>query len=304
MATKRIEDYTAASTIDGTNDLLLEYQASSGVYKSINRSVFLGVTAQPVDISTTQTLTNKTLTSPAISGPTLSGTVLGTYTLGGTPTFPSSVATLTGIQTLTNKTITSPAITGGTISNAAITVDSISGFSTATIVTVGGVQLNNGTINTSNAVVTATITDGAVTPAKLLAGTGTGWAWQSWAPSYTNFTLGNATVNAKYIQTGKTVSFYIRVILGSTSSMGTNPTFTLPVTATDFASNDVIGSGTFNNSGTGYFGAGLLNSTTVCRLIAIDTSTAAGALLNITASVPFVWAAGSFFQITGTYESA
>lgn len=60
--------------------------------------------------ATTDTLTNKTLTAPV-----LSGTVTGTYTLGGTPTFPSSVVTLTGSQTLTNKTLTSPII--GTISN-------------------------------------------------------------------------------------------------------------------------------------------------------------------------------------------
>ena len=53
-----------------------------------------------------ETLTNKTLTAPV-----LSGTVTGTYTLGGTPTFPSSVATLTGTQTLTNKTLTSPTMT-------------------------------------------------------------------------------------------------------------------------------------------------------------------------------------------------
>lgn len=304
MANNTILSYTSAVSIDGTNDYLLIEQTTGPIYKKINRSTFLGVTGQPADISTTQTFTNKTLTAPAISAPVLSGTITGAYTLGGTPTFPSSVATLTGTQTLTNKTLTSPAITGGTISNASISVDSISGFSTSTIVSVGGVQMNNGTIGTSNAVVNATITDGAVSPAKLLAGTGTGWAWQSWTPSYTNLTLVNATVNAKYLQIGKTVSFYIRIILGSGSIMGTNPTFTLPVTATDFSGNDVLGSGTFNNAGTGYFGAGLLNSTTVCRLIAIDTSSAAGALLNITASVPFVWTTGSFFQITGTYEAA
>lgn len=56
--------------------------------------------------STTDTLTNKTLTSPV-----LGGTVTGTYTLGGTPTFPAAVVTLTGTQTLTNKTLTAPTLT-------------------------------------------------------------------------------------------------------------------------------------------------------------------------------------------------
>ena len=73
-----------------------------------------------VGTSDTQTLTNKTLTSPTISsptisGPTLSGTVTGTYTIGGTPTFPSTVVSTTGTQTLTNKTLTSPVIS--TITN-------------------------------------------------------------------------------------------------------------------------------------------------------------------------------------------
>lgn len=57
--------------------------------------------------ATTDTLTNKTLTAPV-----LGGTITGTYTLGGTPTFPSSIATLTGTQTFTNKTLTSPVIDG------------------------------------------------------------------------------------------------------------------------------------------------------------------------------------------------
>lgn len=55
--------------------------------------------------TTTDTLTNKTLTAPVFSG-----TITGTYTIGGTPTFPSSVVTLTGSQTLTNKTLTAPII--------------------------------------------------------------------------------------------------------------------------------------------------------------------------------------------------
>lgn len=58
-----------------------------------------------VGTTDTQTLTNKTLTAPV-----LGGTLTGTYTLGGTPTFPSTVVSTTGAQTLTNKTLTSPKI--------------------------------------------------------------------------------------------------------------------------------------------------------------------------------------------------
>lgn len=58
-----------------------------------------------VTLTGTQTLTNKTLTAPV-----LGGTVTGTYTLGGTPTFPSTVVSTTGAQTLSNKTLVAPAL--------------------------------------------------------------------------------------------------------------------------------------------------------------------------------------------------
>lgn len=60
-------------------------------------------TGAVVGTSDTQTLTNKTITSPV-----LSGTLSGTYTIGGTPTFPSTVVQTTSTQTLTNKTISGP----------------------------------------------------------------------------------------------------------------------------------------------------------------------------------------------------
>jgi hypothetical protein len=63
--------------------------------------------ANLVATDSTQTLTNKTLTNPV-----LSGNVSGTYTIGGTPTFPSTVVSTTGTQTLTNKTMTTPTING------------------------------------------------------------------------------------------------------------------------------------------------------------------------------------------------
>jgi len=72
-------------------------------------------------------------------------------------------------------------------------------------------------------------TEGNLTPSMLEAGQSTStWAWQSWAPNWTNFTVGNGTVVAKYIQIGKTVHFKIKVTLGSTSSVSGAITFSLP----------------------------------------------------------------------------
>lgn len=80
----------------------------TGIVKGNGASAMTAVTAPSgtiVGTTDSQTLTNKTLTAPIVNG-----SITGTYTLAGTPTFPSSVATLTGSQTLTNKTLTSPII--------------------------------------------------------------------------------------------------------------------------------------------------------------------------------------------------
>src|SRR5690348_3539726 len=54
-------------------------------------------------------------------------------------------------------------------------------------------------------------------------------AWVAWVPTLTNLTLGNGTQVANYRQVGKTVDFIWTLLLGSTSAVGTVPSFTLPV---------------------------------------------------------------------------
>lgn len=152
-----------SGTVDGVNDLLPIYQnANAGTY-SLNRNTLLNISSQPVGISDSQTLTSKTLTSPTISSPTLSGTIAGTYTIGGTPTFPSSVVTLTGTQILTNKTLTSPTINSPTISNATITTDTITGYTSSNTGSIYGISISSSQV-TTNLTMTGTLTvSGALT---------------------------------------------------------------------------------------------------------------------------------------------
>lgn len=329
MEETTISDLPVASGVDATADYLPIDRDSVVETERINRNTFLGITGSPVGNTDTQTLSNKTLgntnaitvldsnftlqdnsdnTKQAqfqLSGITTATT--RTYTL---PNASVTLASLTGTETLTNKTLTSPTITGGTIANPTLTVDSIAGFSSATVVTAGGVQLNNGTIGTASAVTTASIADGAVTPAKLQSGTGAGWSWTSWSPTWANLTVGNGTVQAFYRQIGKTIEGTIGFVLGTTSAMGSDPTFTLPVTAAARYSNAVgrnywLGGIHFEDLATaGYAGFIRSQSTTVALLVPMVASGTYVSTGSITSTLPFTWTTGDFIYGTFMYEAA
>lgn len=168
MANYKITDLDSiAGNTDRAVDVIEIADVDANQSKKATVNQLLDVTSHPVGVDDVQTLTNKTITAPTISSPVLSGTVTGTYTIGGTPTFPAAVVTLTGNQTLTNKILTSPTINTATISNPTLTVDTVSEFTGANGVTVDGLNIKDGKLNTNNSVVTANITDDAVTDDKL-----------------------------------------------------------------------------------------------------------------------------------------
>jgi len=125
-------------------------------------------------------------TSPTITTPVFSGTITGTYTIGGTPTFPAEIAQLTSVQTLTNKTLTAPTITGivsGTITSASITtmtgdvVGNVTGNVSGTAANVTGtVAVANGgtgqTTYTDGQLLIGNTTGGTLVKATLIAGDG------------------------------------------------------------------------------------------------------------------------------------
>lgn len=327
MSTSTIGAYTAAITIDGaTHFMLIQPGNSSTAYKKISRNVLLGVTGQPADISTVQSLTNKTLdntntitlkdtlfTLQDDGDPTkqakfqLSGITTATTRTYILPNASSTLVDIATTQTLTSKTLTSPTITGGTYDNGTITVDSIAEHTAAAGVTIDGVKLKDGALATNNSVVTTNITDAAVTPAKLLAGTGTGWAWQTWTPTFTNLTVGNGTLTAFYIQTGKTVICRIRFSLGTLSSISGSISFTVPVTASAgvAAVQTSLGVVHYDDVGVaGYTGSFDLLSTTS---VALYVGGAAGTYVNsvpANATVPLAFSTGDFFSGIFIYEAA
>jgi hypothetical protein len=167
MADFQIPNKTLETSIDRATDSFLVYDNSASALRRTVVNNMLNITGAPVGSTDIQTLTNKTLTAPAISSPVFSGTLTGTYTIGGTPTFPSSVVTLTGSQTLTNKTLTSPTINTATIANPTLTVDTISGYSVAGTGTVYGLNIASGVLTTANSVTNAVIKTGELYTSKV-----------------------------------------------------------------------------------------------------------------------------------------
>lgn len=167
-----------------------------------------------------------------------------------------------------------------------------------------------GTGLNDSVITSAKIADGAVTPADLLAGTGSSWVWQTWSPSYANLTIGNGTVVARYTQIGKTVCLRWIFQLGSTSAVGTNPTISLPVEAAASYSGGALPE--FANIGHGkLLDSGVLNVSAVVSLgssttMSILAQTAGGTYVSvagITSSVPFTWGNGDAMFAVVTYEA-
>ena len=321
MSTVKISALPSAVGIDATADVIPIVQ--SATTNKINRNTFLGITSAPAGISDTQNVAMKTLDNTnAITikdgsftlNNTADTTKVGVFSLAGnttgttrTYTMPNAsvtLASLTGTETLTNKTITSPTITGGTIDNTTITVDSISGHTSATIVTVANLQISNGVLNSANAVTAVSVAASAIQPQALFTGTGTGWSWSSWTPTLTNMTLGNGTVTAKYIQIGKTVTARFRFLLGSTSAIGTSPTITLPVTSADVSTLGILGNGFGTSNATAYYLSARRDSSTTSQLVAWNSAGTYLTTTGITASVPNTWTTNDYIDIYMFYEAA
>jgi hypothetical protein len=178
--------------------------------------------------------------------------------------------------------------------------------------------IQNAIVDAKGDLIAATAAD---TPARLAVGangemlvadssTGTGldwktateqYPWQTWTPTYTNLTIGNGTVTARYQQIGKLINFRFIFTLGSTSAVGTTPTISMPATPNNYyalyttyiADNGVASYTGMSDSFAGVFYplAQLTNATYL-------------SWNYFSASVPFTWGNGDSFGISGSYEAA
>lgn len=330
MTNITINSLPTANTIDGSQDVLPIYTASALATQGISRNTLLGLTSAPLGLTDSQAPTNKTLgnTNTVTLKDTLftlqddgdvskqlrfqlSGITTATTRTLTIPNISDTLVTLTASQTLTNKTLTSPTINAPTITNATISADTLSGFSSGTTGTVYGMSVAAGVLASAallNTVNAAALQSGSVTYPKL--GTDSSYAWVTWTPTWTNLTTGNGTTTAFYIQMGKTIYFRLKFVFGSTSSIGSDPSFTPPVafnTAYSRVGSPFGGAEYFDTSGSTYFpgpcGVSVSNSNLNIEPYVINAASTYGAISGYTTTVPVAFGTGDEIHCNGFYQT-
>ncbi len=160
---------------------------------------------------------------------------------------------------------------------------------------------------------TATAND---TPARLAVGanntvliadsaeaTGLKWGggWTTWTPTYTNLTVGNGSVVARYQEIGKTINFEFYFTMGSTSSMGSTPQITMPVTPKYYSKAFDCW---IQDAGTQlYFGVADTFDGKFYPTVTLTNGTYA-TISYFNSTTPMTWTTSDTFSIRGTYEAA
>lgn len=134
-------------------------------------------------------------------------------------------------------------------------------------------------------------------------------AWTTYAPTWTNLTIGNGTVTALYRRIGKLVIVRVSIVFGSTTSVSGSVRFTLPVTRAAYAGTaglTPIGLARMLDASVPVAREGMITSetTTTGTVIVYDASGTylTGAALSST--VPFTWTTGDEINCSLQYEAA
>lgn len=129
-------------------------------------------------------------------------------------------------------------------------------------------------------------------------------AWTTWTPTLTNLTLVDGTLVARYRRLRKTVDFRFKFKLGASSTVGTTPMFTLPVTpSTEYdatTDHDRIGVGFLFDVSTA--ASRVVDPLlTAASTVQINHVNATPTSTSTTATVPWTWATGDTLSVWGTY---
>lgn len=149
-------------------------------------------------------------------------------------------------------------------------------------------------------------TNGYVLTADSTASTGLAWAASSgftfaaYTPTYTNITVGNGTVTARYAQSGKFVFAYYKLVFGSTTTVGSQPRISLPVTA---ANTIAIGSAYILDAATNEYISQARQDTTT-NVAILCTQYGANQASSISATFPITFTTNDEIRFVLVYEAA
>lgn len=122
-----------------------------------------------------------------------------------------------------------------------------------------------------------------------------------WTGVSSNPAIGNGTIDASYHRVGKTVSFLIKVTMGSSTTYGSGQwriTLPFPAAITRWrVPVDLLA------AGSAYAGTAVASTTTYLGLN-VPPLTGGNADRAVTSAVPATWVSGDSFTVAGTYETA
>ena len=172
------------------------------------------------------------------------------------------------------------------------------------IVGTGSGTFDNLPIGTTGQVLTA---DTTVSPYKVKWATASsGGTWTSFTPTWTNLTVGNGALTARYIKNGGLVNFSLVLVFGSTTSISGRVRVSFPVAPINTAAaqtaqvnvqyeeaGNAPWLGQFFNQGAG---------TSDFEIITMNTAGTYPVAAVLSSTVPFTWGNGDYIFISGSYE--
>lgn len=132
---------------------------------------------------------------------------------------------------------------------------------------------------------------------------GTTGAWKAWTPTLTNLTLGNGTLDCQYFKIGRTVHWKFKMTLGTTSSVGTTPTFSLPFTPADFTELEASPGIAVDTSAVVRAPLTTFATGGACALLCTNSAGTFTVVASVTATQPFTWANTDIIMASGTFEA-
>lgn len=136
-------------------------------------------------------------------------------------------------------------------------------------------------------------------------GAAPGGTWTTWTPTATNYTKGNGTETARYLDVNGTIFFFYKFVLGSTSSITGEPSTSLPASVKS-GQGDAQIYGIIRDAGTTTF-EGSWNIDQPNNRIVWYAANASGTYVsftNVNTTVPMTWTTNDFIAILGWYEKA